>query len=77
MTIGEVGRRLTSLTATVAALDAGVREMSSRDRADLLRFEQHDRRIGALETIASRLTWTVVLAVIGAVLMVVIPTAGR
>lgn len=72
MTLGEVGRRLATLTDTTSGLAEQVGELVSRDRADLLRFEHLGARVAALETIVSRLTWTVVTAVVGAVLAVVL-----
>lgn len=45
-----------------------VQELASRDRADLLRFDHHDKRISRLETGLLWAIGVVLVAVIGAVL---------
>lgn len=47
-----------------------VSDMASRDRADLLRFEQHDKRISRIESAGFWLIGLIIAAVLGAVLKV-------
>ena len=69
ITLPKVGRRITALAGSVAVLTD---KIASRDAADPLPISCLDRRVTVLETIVSRLTWTVVTAVVGAVLAVVL-----
>lgn len=75
ITLPEVGRRLTALSGSLATLTEKVDKIVTRDAADLLRISYLDKRVTALESIVQRLTWTVVLAVVGAGLTLILKVA--
>lgn len=78
VTLGEVARRLDRLADAVDGMSQQVSELGSRDRADLLRFQQLDARLAAIEstqTWITRLVWAAIIAaILGLVIGIDLPT---